>query len=95
MKNADVGTWVQEATAGELAAFMSLAGARLVTLVGLPGAKAAPARLVRIEEAARVTGMSSRWFYDHAKAPFVRRLGRAFRVDLAALEAWQERGGAA
>jgi predicted DNA-binding transcriptional regulator AlpA len=95
MKNADIGAWVQEASAAEIAAFMSLAGARLVTLVGLPGAKAGPARLVKIEEAAQATGMSPRWFYDHAKAPFVRRLGRAFRVDLAALEAWQERGGAA
>ena len=104
MENEDVGGWVQTATASQLAAFMGLAGARLIILLGAEGrdfevfsgsgknldVRKAGGKLVSIGEAARITGMSRRWLYDHQALPFVRRLGRAIRVDVRALEAWLE-----
>jgi len=93
MNQSQIAEWVQGATAPELAAFMSLAGARLVTLVGLRGEQGRNSsvtdlsRCVRVEEASRLTGMSRSWFYERGEAPFVRRLGRSIRIDMAALEA--------
>src|SRR3990167_3936217 len=45
-------------------------------------------RLVSVAQAAKRCGMSRRWFYDHSGEPFVKRLGRSYRVDLDALESW-------
>src|SRR3990167_11223889 len=45
-------------------------------------------RLVSVAQAAERTGMSRRWFYDHSSEPFVKRLGRSYRIDLDALEGW-------
>jgi predicted DNA-binding transcriptional regulator AlpA len=83
-------------TPAELTAILGLAFCRLVALAGVQNVTARrPPRLVRIEEAALSVGMSRRWFYDHQNEPFIRRVGRAVRVDLPALEAWleQRRGG--
>jgi hypothetical protein len=86
-----IGKAIQEATAAELAGMLGLAFARLVALAGLPAAgtngRAAAPRLVSVPQAAQATGMSRRWFYDHREEPFMRRLGRNYRVDLTALEA--------
>ena len=81
---------VQRATPAELAAILGLAFGRLVALAGLPSGGTAvrtgTLRLVNIAQAAQATGMSRRWFYDHSSEPFMRKLGRSYRVDLAALE---------
>src|SRR3972149_4017086 len=45
-------------------------------------------RLVSVAQAAERTGMSRRWFYDPSSEPFIRKLGRSYRVDLDALEGW-------
>src|SRR3972149_7069252 len=45
-------------------------------------------RLGAVAQAAERTGMSRRWFYDHSSEPFIRKLGRSYRVDLDALEGW-------
>ena len=82
---------IQEATAAELAGILGLAFAHLVALAGLPAAgangRASVPRLVTVAKAADATGMSRRWFYEHADKPWMRRLGpRTYRVDLAGLE---------
>ena len=90
MGNPDIAEWVQDVGPAELAAFMALAGARLVVLLGGGGEAAAVRRtgpLVTIAAAAQATGLSRRWFYDHANSPWMRRLGpRTYRVDPVALK---------
>ena len=93
-KATDVARWIQTANAAELAGVLGLAFARLVALAGLPSATGGGppvSQLVSVAQAAKASGMSRRWFYDHAGEPFMRRLGaRSCRVDLAALERWMQ-----
>jgi excisionase family DNA binding protein len=94
---AGVTEWVQGATAAELAAFMGLAGARLVVLLGGAGGPLAwrPKGLVSVEEAAKLMGMSRRWMYEHAdELAFARRIGRSLRFEEAGLREWMGGGHA-
>ncbi len=98
MPNEDLAGWVQRANASELAAFMGLAGARLVVLLGAGpqgGAlrKVASGRLVSVKEAARLSGATPSWFYRNRDKDFVRPMSeRSIRIDVGRLEAWLERG---
>lgn len=57
-----------------------------------PGASS-PDRLLTVEEAAGVLGVSRRWLYDHAgRLPFARHLShRALRFSEAGLRRWIDR----
>jgi excisionase family DNA binding protein len=49
-----------------------------------------PARLLTVAEAAAIIRVSPKWLYRH-HLPFLRRVGRAVRVDPAALDRWLAR----
>ncbi len=49
-----------------------------------------PARLLTVPEAAKILRVSPRWIYRR-RLPFLRRVGRAVRVDAGALDRWLAR----
>jgi excisionase family DNA binding protein len=51
-----------------------------------------PDRLLSVDEACTILGMSKRWLYDHAgELPFTRRIGKFLRFSERGLRQWVER----
>ncbi len=59
----------------------------------LPAAAPTPDRLLKVEEAAQLAGVSPRWLYRHARGqPFAHKLGgRTLRISESGLRRWIER----
>ena len=88
---ADVGVHAIPALLCQLGALQAALAARLVASAG-PREPAEPAeadRLLTVEEAAPILGVTPRWLYGHQRLPFVRKLSRkALRVSEAGLRRW-------
>jgi predicted DNA-binding transcriptional regulator AlpA len=90
----DVAHLSPECLPGLLAALAALQGAvaaRLVApaLVRSDGRSVGNDCLLSATEAAKRTGMSTRWLWKHADTlPFARRIGRAVRFSPAGIEKW-------
>ena len=88
---ADVGVDGIPALLCQLRALQTALAARLVASAS-PREPAEPAeadRLLTVEEAAPILGVTPRWLYGHQRLPFVRKLSRkALRVSEAGLRRW-------
>ena len=73
--------FLAEADAVQLATVLGVVVGRLLGHRLVTGATASSGKLLTVAQAAEMTGLSARYFYDHKTAPYMRRLGRAYRVD--------------
>lgn len=77
--------WLSRLKAEALARLLSLAG-------GSKPAMAAAGDWITPAQAARISSLSVRWFYDHAhELPFVRKAGRRLLISEEGLRHWLER----
>jgi excisionase family DNA binding protein len=85
----EISTFLSMATPHGLAMLINIASSYLANALPLPSVPITRSTLIEVREVAERLNVSRRWIYAHAdELPFVRRVGRNVRVDLAGLEQW-------